>query len=625
MTTRRVLLILCLAWCASAGASCPSECSCKWKSGKLTVDCSDRGLITIPSGIENDTQVLDVSGNDLQVLERDAFQKPLLNALQKLYLRSCRLGQIDKYAFRGLQNLIEIDLSNNLLTHVPSQAFEYVPYLRNISLAHNPIQKVEAFAFQLLPQLTKLDLSQCEIQSVRAKAFDKLDILDSLKLNDNRLRELPTDTLQSLRKLHHVELQGNEWKCDCHLRSLKLWTSNSGNYLPHNVFCIGGPERLKDKLISELDVEDFACRPTIKTDARRLTVAVGSNVTIECRVESDPIATVSWYKGGNTLLSNDTITENGQSVFIIENEDSVYDKRSKLVLTQVNSYDDGEYHCVAENRAGNDEANFTLRVTTSSGPIVSLGGSSINVITIALAFLMAFMLVVIVLLVRRIRYGSGYDDDDDDDKKVKPPEKNSMDTSSQRSHDSEIKSDSGKAFTVTSDLSYSRSLSDIGNPMFSNPDLISGTNMRDSTCITPLPITRPISDYSQNWHKSYAAPRAASASSFNYDLQDRMPMVVDTVSAAGSGSDEVFLQGRLYNDYPPDYGLPILPENAVVDQPCAKTLKVWQRGVPVLPPMCSGPPLPPPPVPPPPFQGMPPQRVRTSPVDRRYHRCGTDV
>lgn len=599
--------LLSSSWC------CPNECSCKWKSGKITVECSDRGLISIPSGIDQETQVLDISGNDLQMLQQNTFQKSGLINLQKMHMRSCRLGEIDKNAFRGLSNLLEIDLSDNLLTHVPSQAFEDIPYLRNISLARNPIKRIEAFAFRLVPHLTKLDLSRCKIQTVKPQAFSGLDVLDHLKLNDNELQELPVETVRGLTKLRTIELHGNNWKCDCRLRGIKIWLSEYNLHVPQPMFCTSGPERLKDKQVSELDADDFACKPIIKMDTRQLEAAVNSNISIECRVESDPVATVSWYFSNGQLLSNNSIYDSGQRLYIIENDDNVYDKRSRLVLRRVEESDTGDYHCVAENRAGNDEANFTLHIVPGTSSIVALSSTNINVITIGLGILIVFMLAVIIILVKKIKHTSY---PDTDAKHIKHPlEKNSVDTSSQKSHDSEIKSDSGKAFTVTSDLSYSRSLSDIGNPTFSNPDLISGTNIRDSTCITPLPITRPISDYCQNWQKSYAMPRAASTSGFNYDIHDRMPMVVDTVSA-GSGSDEVFSHSRMSNDYPPDYGLPILPENSA-GQPCAKTLKVWQRGVPVLPPMCSGPP-------PSAFQTLPPH-IRNSPADRRYQRCGTDV
>ncbi len=92
-------------------------------SGKRYVECRGQGLISVPKDIDAETQVLDLSGNDLQNLPREAFARLGLVNLQKLHLSDCRLGQIDATAFRGLTNLVELDLADNLLTSVPIATF----------------------------------------------------------------------------------------------------------------------------------------------------------------------------------------------------------------------------------------------------------------------------------------------------------------------------------------------------------------------------------------------------------------------------------------------------------------------------------------------------------------------
>ncbi len=68
-------------------------------------------------------QVLDLSGNDLQTLPREIFAKRGLVNLQRLHLSNCNLGQVDPTAFRGLTNLVELNLAGNLLTSVPIATF----------------------------------------------------------------------------------------------------------------------------------------------------------------------------------------------------------------------------------------------------------------------------------------------------------------------------------------------------------------------------------------------------------------------------------------------------------------------------------------------------------------------
>ena len=47
-------------------------------------------------------QVLDLGGNNLQILPREVFSRHGLLNLQKLKLSNCKIGQIDPTAFRGM-------------------------------------------------------------------------------------------------------------------------------------------------------------------------------------------------------------------------------------------------------------------------------------------------------------------------------------------------------------------------------------------------------------------------------------------------------------------------------------------------------------------------------------------
>jgi len=54
---------------------------------------------------------------------REVFSRLGLVNLQRLYLSNCKIGQIDPTAFRGLTNLVELNLAGNLLTAVPTATF----------------------------------------------------------------------------------------------------------------------------------------------------------------------------------------------------------------------------------------------------------------------------------------------------------------------------------------------------------------------------------------------------------------------------------------------------------------------------------------------------------------------
>jgi hypothetical protein len=350
--------------------------------------------------------------------------------------------------------------------------------------------------------------------------------------------------------------------------------------------------------------------------------------------------------------------------------------------------DAGQYSCLAENRAGNSEANFTVYVTDRPSVIMSTFGSArVNGVAAAMAALIVFILVLIALTVMRIRR-SGYPAD------TKPTEaagnrgsgkpntgsmamngggatmgrggggygnngmlagggktNPALDISSviERNYDPDLEPGLGSVCTPT------------GSYHVAGLDLIHDHDAsRLEMCDSPMSSTaKPPPSY-------YSGARTVSGSGNVRPYDDRTP-IIGTGSAGdaysvGTGSDEVFSYnsqqqlhyggggghyaqqqqavggGSVNSDYPADYGLPIIPtghhhlnqsstnvsqysqhpqqhpqqqqhqqyynnnnhhhqqqqqlhhqqeyvqqQQDVSQQPSVKTLRVWQRGVPVLP------------------------------------------
>lgn len=380
--------------------SCPAVCMCKWKGGKQTVECIDRALITVPELVDPETQVLDMSGNNLQILPRESFVRAGLLNLQKVYLKNCKLGQIDDQAFKGLTNLVELDLSNNLLTGIPSGTFRDVPFLRDLTMAYNPIQKIDGHALQTLPSLVKLDLSHCELQSIAPKAFEALELLELLKLNGNKLTELRPRTVETLSKLHGIELHDNPWACDCRLRAAKVWLTENNIPYPVSPICASGPPRAVDRTFAELNVDDFACKPEILPVSRYVEATTGENATVTCRASGVPTANINWYWNGRLLVNNSAFSSY-QKIYVYE--EGKFEKKSMLVLTNAQETDSGEFYCVAENKAGNAEANFTLHVSMRTAGMATLGSGQIVGLSAALIVLILLIFLIILVLLVRLR------------------------------------------------------------------------------------------------------------------------------------------------------------------------------------------------------------------------------
>ena len=423
----RIWMLL-LLWSAAmlndCSASCPEPCVCKWKGGKQTVECVNKGLIGLPDGMDPETQVLDVSGSTLQILHRTLFQRFGLVNLQRVYMSRCRLGHLDDLTFQGLTNLVELDLNDNMLTSIPVNALSELPALMRLSIARNPIRRVSAGSFRNLRYLTTLELSQCQIDTVETGSFEGLKALEWLKLDGNTLNSLGGSTLLP-RSLHGVTLHDNPWRCDCHLAELRAWLVQFNIPLSMEPKC-SQPERLTGRLVKALDPMDYACAPQISVTSplsTNLQVAHGETIALGCQVTGNPEPRIAWFHNGHKInnvvhvTAAATASNSNETSFehiIGDSDGSFYyavasvvgsGQQSELNIVNVTDKENGSYVCAAENRAGSARAEFTLSVvplSTASSP--SAGPTSIEyVITVGgvvAAIVITLVIIVVAVAVR---------------------------------------------------------------------------------------------------------------------------------------------------------------------------------------------------------------------------------
>lgn len=338
--------------------SCPTSCICKWKNGKQTVECNNKDLLIIPEGMDSGTQVLEFNGNNLHALHDEKFLKMDLINLQRIYLSKCKIKIIGERTFKGLTNLVELDLSGNALDLVPTASFYDCSSLMRLTLNNNPIRSLGKASFNHLSFLTTLELSNCEISKVDERAFQGLVSLEWLYLNGNKLTALAG--LDAIRKtLKGMELQNNPWICDCHLINLHKWLLDFKVALTIEPEC-EGPSKLARRTIKSVPEPELACLPDVSPTTFYLEIAEGKNVSLLCNIKAIPPAKVTWWFQGQ-LLQNDTIVAPGVHLLYYV-EEGYTEKHSELMIYNTNSEDNGTFVCSAENSAGVSFANFTIRV-----------------------------------------------------------------------------------------------------------------------------------------------------------------------------------------------------------------------------------------------------------------------
>ncbi|XP_022904395.2 leucine-rich repeat-containing protein 24-like [Onthophagus taurus] len=362
-------ILFALIWALDVARACPSMCTCRWKNGKQTVECGERNLVEIPEGMDASTQVLEFTNNRLKSLQKELFFKMNLIHLQKLYISHNHISRIDENAFKGLTNLIELDLSGNLLDVIPTVSFIDCPSLMRLILSFNPISYVKRYSFNHLTSLNTVELSSCQIEDIEENAFEGLPKIEWLKLDHNKIRFI-TDKRILPKTLRGIELQGNPWFCDCNLLEFHSWIVDFKIPSAEEPLCYK-PSKYSGKSVRSLVQNDLACLPEIGPTSFFLEVDEGKNISLLCQIKSIPDAEVSWWFRGRVLQNDSMVTPTTRLIYFIE-EGDVTERTSELLIFNTNSEDNGTYICSAENPAGKVQTNFTVKIILKEEPSVEI-------------------------------------------------------------------------------------------------------------------------------------------------------------------------------------------------------------------------------------------------------------
>jgi len=380
-----------------------NKCRCHWKSSKKTADCRDTGQVNIPVDLHTDIQSLDLSNNRIAEIRKNELLNNNLNNLHRLIIANATLELVDVEAFAELSILIELDLSNNDIRVIHAGTFHPLIKIRKILLHDNQITSIADRTFENLMHLSHVELNNNKIRTIGDQTFINVP-LKTIKLGNNRLEKLNVATFTHLLHLSELTLDGNMWNCTCQLKEFRNFVIDKKLTIETKCHY---PDGLRGKLWTDVEEEEFACRPRIVPRGPSQLRASKENETIKCHVSGSPRPNIEWIFNRRVLRENDHHKIHTYEPIGSQRSDILRLVNSELTIVGLRTSDAGKYTCRATNRGGDDEYEFMLEIPadyTKGGAFVPASSNTffmILCIIVGVLFIILFTIVILCCYCRR--------------------------------------------------------------------------------------------------------------------------------------------------------------------------------------------------------------------------------
>uniref|UniRef100_A0A3B4ZHW5 Leucine rich repeat neuronal 3 n=1 Tax=Stegastes partitus TaxID=144197 RepID=A0A3B4ZHW5_9TELE len=239
ISQKQCFCLKCFEPASEGAARCPALCRCEirpWFSPSsiyteaTTVDCNDLGLSALPERLPLETQVLLLQTNNIvnvektldyldNITEVDLSQNNIssvsdvclgsLPQLLSLHMEENWVQELSDSCLASLPNLQEFYINHNLIFFISSHAFKGLNWLLRLHLNSNRLTSIDSQWFESLPNLEILMLGENPIFHLSNMNFKPLANLRSLVLARMNLTEIPDNTLVGLENLESISFFDN--------------------------------------------------------------------------------------------------------------------------------------------------------------------------------------------------------------------------------------------------------------------------------------------------------------------------------------------------------------------------------------------------------------------------------
>ncbi|XP_076839255.1 uncharacterized protein LOC143484434 isoform X2 [Brachyhypopomus gauderio] len=207
-------------------------------------------------------KVLKLNNNHISYLNQESLRQPpftYLNSLHSLAIFSQRLGgmnNIPSNFFYGLTSLEVLWAGNLNINSLHFKTFTYTPKLWLLDLSKNDLTSINTDILLPIRKLYSLTLIKTRLQSLDFLIQANLTEIKFLLIRKNSIALINRTVIESLPKLLYLNLQGNEFSCDCDNAWFINWTVNNNNTQVSNAdqFKCSYPSNLRGSRLIELDI-----------------------------------------------------------------------------------------------------------------------------------------------------------------------------------------------------------------------------------------------------------------------------------------------------------------------------------------------------------------------------------
>ncbi|XP_030222138.1 leucine-rich repeat neuronal protein 1 isoform X1 [Gadus morhua] len=199
---------------SSGGSGCPAQCVCEtrpWYTPQSvyhqarTVDCNELRLHHVPPTISPNTQVLLLQSNNISLIGTELQN---LNNLTELDLSQNHFRQVQDMGLGSLEQLVTLYLEENLLEGLEDFSLRTLSSLEELYVNHNRLNSISQHAFSGLTSLLRLHLNSNRLVAIDRRWFESLPSLEILMIGENPILGLEERTFQPLARLHSLVLAG---------------------------------------------------------------------------------------------------------------------------------------------------------------------------------------------------------------------------------------------------------------------------------------------------------------------------------------------------------------------------------------------------------------------------------